>query len=265
MSKETKRDLQNVLVMALADGKLTQEERDFIHRLRKQLGVSKDEFRQLVKQFKEHPKKVTLPRGGPAAQRAIQLMALMAVADGQVSDREQRLLDKLTKWAGLKSKAAKPAVAEQGNQSIEPDQVTARKVSKLSDAIYANFAAWDERERAEKVAELAGFAEASLEGLLRILESYRIPEGTPDALELRTLVVRELGRLGDIRAAYYLAQQVTIGDMEDEITNAALRCAAAEALGKIVGKDFSPDRAGVEVARQWWLSFGSRQYTSLAI
>ncbi|MCK4274876.1 MAG: TerB family tellurite resistance protein [Phycisphaerae bacterium] len=265
MSKETKRDLRNVLVMALADGKLTEDERGFIHRLREQLGVSKDEFRRLVKQFKEHPKKVTLPRGGPAAQRAIQLMASMAAVDGQVSDPEQRLLDKLAKWAGLKSKAAESAVAAQSSQSIEPDQVSARKVSKLSNAIYANFAAWDERERTEKIAELAGFAEASLEGLLRILESYRTPEGAPDALELRTLVVRQLGKLGDARAAYYLAQQVTIGDMEDEITNAALRCAAAEAFGKIVGKDFSPDRAGVKVAREWWLSFGSRQYTSLAI
>ena len=100
--------------------------------------------------------------------------------------------------------------------------------------------------------------------LLRVLETGRVPEGAADGLELKTLVAEHLGRLGDERAVYYLAQQVTIGEMDDEVTNGELRFAVAEALGRIADRPFSRDQGGVEAARKWWFAEGLRRYDHLA-
>jgi len=276
MNDEAKRDLRNVLVMALADGRLTDAEKQFVHRLRERLGVSKDDLRQLIEQFKAHPKRITISPG-PAGERTIQLMASMAAADGRISEREQRILDKLAEKAGLKRKkeapkpaATKPAAATAAPpaptpDSIEADPADARKVAALTEEVYRSFNGWDPATRRQKLDELATLGTASLEGLLRIMESYRVPDKMPNALELKTLAAERLGGLNDSRAVYYLAQQVVLGEGDDDLSNPQLRAASAEALGKLVGQDFTRDQAGVEAARQWWLSQGSKQYSSLAI
>jgi len=262
--------LRNVL--AMADGNLSDAEKQFILRLRKKLGVGGDEFRSIVEEFKANPKRLSLPRG-PAAQEALDVLRSMAEADGQVSEPEERLLERVAEWAGLKTSRAKAPLssssaeappAEPG-QHLEVDDEQSETVNRLGEEAYRHFGEWDESARKEKVTALAGFGPASLLGLLRIMESYRVPDGMKTALPLKTQVARQLGELGDSRATYYLGQQVSLGDTDDEISNEALRCASAEALGKIVAQDFSADQAGVEAARRWWRSYGNRAYTSLAI
>ncbi len=258
MDKQAKRDLKNVMVMALADGKLSQEEKNFIEQLRGKLAVEKSEFLELVRQVRDEGRKISLPRGGQAAEEAVKVLIEAAKADGVISPPEEKLLgriaERVTSAAGQVEQALGGEVAE-GNE----DEVNTR-----IDEIYADFANWDAAARRKKLTELADLGGAAGLGLLHVLESYRAPDGLDNALELKLLVAEQIGRLGEDRAAYYLAQQVNVGDTDDDISNAALRYVVAEALGKIARMSFSRDQAGVEAARQWWLSPKSDSYDRLA-
>ena len=133
-------------------------------------------------------------------------------------------------------------------------------------AFATDFGSKEERDaqRRAKLQELAAMGRGVVVPLLRVLESYKSPDGAPNALSLKARVAETLGELGDDRAVYYLAQQVNIGEQEDEITNAALRRASAAALGALVGAEFSADDEGVAAARQWWQGSGRRVYDRLA-
>lgn len=138
------------------------------------------------------------------------------------------------------------------------------ELTHLCDEIYQQFAGWPETTQREKLDQLASAGDAAVVPLLRILESYRTPDGAANTLSLKTIICQQLGRLGDDRAVYYLCQQISLGDAEDEINSAALRYAAAEALGRIIGKPFTPDDQGVQIAREWWLGPGRVRYDQLA-
>jgi tellurite resistance protein len=258
MDEQAKRDLRNVIVFALIDGELSEQEKQFIDQLRVRLGVGEPEFRDLCEQVRQNPRQLSLPKDSGEATEAMRLLVDLAMVDGQVSDPERRMLERLAAHVGLDAAAVEQFLTP-------PPETQDEQIANLTEEIYANFAGWDEPTRRQKVAALAGFGRESVLPLLHVLESYRMPEGATDALELRTLVAEQMGGLGDDRAAYYLAQQVNIGDMDDEITNAALRYVSAEALGRIVGEDFSRDQAGVVAARAWWLAAGSRKYDRLAL
>jgi len=259
MDETTRRNVRNVIVFALADGDLNEQERRFIEGLRARLGLDADEFRALVEEVRKDPKRLTLPRRPQEVEEMIRLLAETARADGKVGDTERRLLRRLAEHAGLDA-----AVAE---GLISPTAPAAARASEeleaQADEIYAHFAAWDESVRREKIAAVAAAGSGAVEILLRVLESYRVPDGAPDALELKALVAEQLGRLGDVRAVYYLAQQINVGELDDEVSNAALRQACAEALGRLVGRPFTRDAEGVEAARKWWFTQGIRQYDTL--
>ncbi len=256
MDEQAKRDLRNVIVFALADGRLSEQERRFIDSLRAKLGISEAEFAALCQQVRQDPKRLSLPREAEQARKAVRLLAETATADGEVSQAERELLRRLAAKAGLGEGEIDALIAPAGG---DEDRVAA-----LADEMYAHFVEWDEPARAEKLAALAGLGREAVMPLLHVLESYRVPDGAADNLELKRLVVVQLGNLGDERTAYYLAQQVGLGDVEDEISNAALRYAAAEALGRIVGQGFTADQPGLEAARAWWFGGGVRRYDRLA-
>jgi len=260
MSDQKRQDLKNVMVLALADGQLSDEEKAFIERLRDSLGIDEDEFRRLVAQVRESPKSIVVPGDPSAGADAVRLLAEMAAADGQIGDLEQRVVRRAGQRAGMGAAAVESMLAQVAAASGSDDDSDAR-----IDEIYAGFAEWDESVRREKVASLASGARAAVVPLLRILESYRAPDGAPDAFALKALVVEQLGRLGDTRAVYYLAQQVNLADVDDETTCAALRCAAAEAIGKLVAEPFTPDQAGLDAARKWWLAAGLVRYNALIL
>ena len=168
------------------------------------------------------------------------------------------MLERLAGHAGLDS----ADVAELVDASVGTHE---DEIGALVAEIYSDFVGWDEAARREKLAALARFGRESTLPLLRVLESYRAPDGAGNAIALKMLVVEQLGGLDDDRAVYYLAQQVNIGDLDDEITNAELRYAAAEALGRIISEGFSRDQAGVATARAWWLGVGLTRYDRLAL
>jgi hypothetical protein len=145
------------------------------------------------------------------------------------------------------------------------DQLSVKlELTHLADEIYQQFAGWPDATQREKLDQFASAGAAAVVPLLRILESYRTPDGAADTLALKTMVCQQLGRLGDDRAVYYLCQQISLGDAEGEIESAALRYAAAEALGRIIGQPFTPDAQGVQAAREWWLGPGRVRYDQLA-
>jgi len=259
MSDDAKRDMRNVMVLALADGKLSEGERRFIEQLRGKLGIDAEEFRDLVAEVRRNPKRVSMPTGPDEAAEALRLLAAAAMADATLSPDEEGLLRKLGRHVGLDETQVEQIIAGRASRDDE-DRINARV-----DEIYGRFSAWDEPTRTAKIAELAGMGRPAVLALLRILESYRAPDGAPDALELKTLLVRQLGQLGDQRAVYYLCQQIDIADTDDEVTNAELRFAIAQAIGRIVGEEFTADPDGVEAARLWWRDKGRTQHDSLAL
>ena len=260
MNDIAKRNLRNVIVFSLVDGKLTDGEKKFIDALRARSGISADEFRELCDQVRQDRKRISLPRGGKEAEEVVRLLVQAAMADGQVSAEERSLLGRLAEHVGLGISAIEQLLSGRaGGKQADDAELQARM-----DEIYKHFVQWDAPTRRERIQALGALGPHGVIALLRIMESYRAPDGAPNGLELTTLVAEQLGRIGDRRAIYYLAQQVSIGDSDDEITNAALRFAAAEAMGRILGEPFSADQRGVLAARAWWLSAGRREYDRLA-
>jgi len=261
VDEKDKTTLRNVIVVALADGKLTDDEKRQIEDLRTKLGVGGDEFAQLCEEFRADPKRIVLPREAGEAAEVTRLMVEMAAADGQVSAAERRLLERLVDPLGLDAHHLDAMIDEAlGHSDADRDRIEADL-----DALYGTFASLDAEARRAKVRAAAEAGPPAVVPLLKVLESYRTPDGAADALELKTLVAEALGDLGDARAIYYLAQHVSIGDTDDEVSNAALRFACAEAIGKIVDRPFGPDQDGMTAARQWWLSDGAATHNRLAM
>ena len=258
MSDEAKRDLKNVMVLTLADGRLSEQERKFIERMRERVGLDEAEFRRLVGEVRVNPKKISLPTDPIARREALRVLVEAALADGEVSPAEQNLLQRIADHIGMPQSDLETMLSGQEVQ-VDEAEITARV-----DTIYAEFAGWDEPTRSARVTELGDMGTQGGAALLQLMESYRTPDGMSDALALKTLAAEQLGQVRDERAVYYLAQQMNIGDEDDETSNAALRAAAAEAIGRIVGEDFARDSSGVEQARQWWGSPGAEQYNRLA-
>ena len=260
MANLRREHLKNVLVLAVADGRVSDEEKEFILGLQKALGMSREEFAAMVEQVRRDPKAAPVPADPKAAADAIALLAEAALVDNEVSAPERKFIMDIAGWVGVDKGVVEELLAapQRARQAEEKAEV-------LTQELYADFTGWDAGRRREKIAELGALGPAAVVPLLRILESYRTPDGANDALELKALAAEQIGVLGDGRAVYYLAQQVNIGDGDDEVTCSALRFTAAQAMGKIVGESFAAGQDGVEAARQWWADRGRLKYNNLII
>ncbi len=243
-------DLRNVIVFALADGDYDDQERAFIQKLADRIHLTDEQLAELTAQAKEDGAKFALSRDPKKAQQMIGCLAAAAAADHMVSATERRLLSRIARHTGVDD----AVVEELIDRALAAVAVDDAEIFRRTDDIYVNFNAWDAATRAAKLSEFAGYGTHAVEPLVRILESYRVPDGADNALALKQLIATTLGGLGDGRAVYYLVQQVTIGEQDDEITSPALRYAAAAALGKITGHDFTGDEAGIIATRNWWTS-----------
>jgi hypothetical protein len=256
MDKETgKRNIRNALVILSVDGNIAEKEKDYLRGLRRSLGIDEHEFTALIEEFKQDPKRLSIPRGEEGSE-ALRQMVEAAASDGKITIEERTVLAKVARHVGI---------SEVELDSLIPvDHETADRIEEMVGEIYASFNSWDSAARAKKVEAIAVFGQDAVVPLLQVLESYRVPDGAENALDLKTLVAGQLGGLGDPRAVYYLAQQVNIGDTDDEISNPAFRNACADALGAIIGMSFEgEDRLG-EVL-EWWLGPGKDDYSELAI
>ena len=258
MRNNSERDLKNVMVMVLLDGKVTDEEKDFIEMLRIRLGVEADEFNNLVREVRAEPKRLNIPRD-QRGEETLRLLIETAETDGEISGRELGAIRKIGQFIGLDPSRLERMLPGAKLSPAEQDEITA-----AVEELYTDFASWDDATRRAKLQAIGSHRRASSKFLLGVLESYRAPDGMDNALEMKSLTAEQIGKLGDERAIYYLAQQISLGDSDDEITTAAFRAACATAIGQIVGETFSHDEEGVCAARQWWGDIGQQKYNRLA-
>ncbi len=252
-----KLNVLNVLVMAGADGTISRPEKEYIYALCEKLGIETELLRELTSQFRENPRKLSLPSDPAELIEAIETLAGVAMADENLSDREHKLLKRVASYAGLSATRLEQILRD-------ADPIDEGMLYSRIEEIYTGFSQWDPETRRTKVSELANMGRATLLAMLRILESYRKPDQMETMTELKSFVIAQLGLMGDDRAAYYLAQLLSLSDTDDEISTAQLRWTAAEALGKIVNEPFTPDQAGLDAARLWWRSEKAKQYDKLA-
>jgi len=260
MNVDAKRDIKNVIAMAVVDGAFADDEKQFVKDLRARLGMGDEEFARAVEEVRAERGKFHLPRDPAEAEAALRVLAEAAAADGVMTQQEQSLLDRLARHVGLDESKVSAMLDEITGVGREREA----KAEAMLEEMYHQFAGLDDQARREKLDAVAKLGRAAVVPLLQVLESYRVPDGAPGTIELKILVTEQLGKIGDARATYYLCQQVNISDVDDEITNSALRAAAAEALGKIVGEEFTRDPEGVDAARKWWLAKGHIDYNQLA-
>jgi hypothetical protein len=248
--------MHNVLVTALA-GKITDEERRHIERVRDRLGISADDFKKLVEEVRQGSRQIRLPASPAEAQQALQDLINFTQADGRIDPAERRVLEKIAHHLGLPDEML-DGMLNAATGAHEPE------IQAKAEEIYLHFGQWNGELRHSRFAELERFGRAAVLPLLRMLESYRAPDGAPDALEMKVFVVDVLAALGDRRAVYYLANQVALS-ATSEVSNDALQFAAAAAIGRLTGKPFTRDAAGVAAVRQWWMLEGIKDYNTLAL
>ena len=260
---DTTKDLRNVILFALADGEFNDDERTFAEAMASRLGMTDAELSELTAGAEAGDSKLLVPRDPDEARQLIQLLVDTAAADRIVTDKERRLLQRITRHVDMDESL----LGQMIDDTLAAGAVDDAEIDRQLEDIYAHFNGWDTPTRAAKLEEFTRLGHQAVESLLRLLESYRTPDGAENALELKRLVAGKLGDLGDGRAVYYLVQHVNISHQEDEITNSALRYAAAEALGKITGKGFGPNEEGVRAIEAWWSSSSAERakYDKLAL
>lgn len=251
--------LKNVLVMLSLDGQVSPDEQEYLDQLRTRLGIEEEAYRTALDEVRQSPSRLSVPKG-PAGQAVLDQLIEAAHADGELVERERALLKKVASYLGLS-----PSQLE---GRLPVDEETAEQIEQAIDELYARFRQWDEATLDAKLDELVGFGSAAALPLLRVLESYRTPDGCERNVELKEHVARRLGALGDDRAIYYLAQQVCLGDIDEEITSTALQIACAEAIEQVLGEQFQHGQAGAEAiqaVQTWWQGPGEKAYSRLSL
>jgi uncharacterized tellurite resistance protein B-like protein len=253
------RALQNIIAFAMADGDFADEERDYLDALRRQMGIDDETYQRLLHETAEGAKSLKIPKEPEEVRELIHRLVQAAASDHDVSSTERKLLARIAEHAGVSLEEVDRLIEQEleavGNDTlIQPDPAVDAAMERLTATIYKEFNAWDQAMRETRLAEMAQAGVHAVIPLLRLLESYRVPDGAVNALDLKTLVVNQLGGLKDERAVYYLIQQVNIGDSDDEISCLSLRAAAAAAVGQILGRaEFTADQTGINALRRWWL------------
>jgi uncharacterized tellurite resistance protein B-like protein len=257
------KDIRNVLAFSLADGQLGEDEQQFARQLARASGLTDDDLQQLIDDAGKGKSTLSISRDADDARETIGLLVQAAAADRTITSREQKLLLRIVAHIGLDE----TLLSEMLDAALQAGADDDARIDQMVEDIYGQFTQWDIAAREAHIDQLAAAGSHAVLPLLRLMESYRVPDGADDALEMKRVVADKLGQIGDPRAVYYLIQQVNIGHQEDEITNAALRCTAAGAVGRITGKDFSADEEGIEAIKEWWSSAGDERaaYDRLAL
>ncbi len=258
--------LKNALVMVTVDGRVNDEEKAYIRALRDRLDIDSDEFQALCAEVKADRRRLSVPGKGQVADETLRRLVEVATADDDINLAEKRVLEKVAEHIGctLADLEAMIVQAAPRTSATVVDDHVAKAIGDAVETLYVHFGEWPDEQRRQACREIAAHGTAAVIPLLRVLESYRNPDGG-DGLRMKELIVDQLADLGDLRVVYYLAQQVSLGDTDDEVTCGALRAASAEAIGRLVGESFTRDAAGVEACRQWWRSKGMIDYQTLVL
>ncbi|NLF31689.1 MAG: TerB family tellurite resistance protein [Planctomycetes bacterium] len=266
MNDSAEAHLKNALVMVMVDGEVSSIEKAYIRTLRDRLGIGEEEFRALCAEVRADRRRLEVPREGEAAEQALRQLVEAAAADDAIGQAEKRVLQKAAHHMGRSAADLEAMIIDAAphTNATVVDDPTAAAIEQAVEAMYEEFGAWSDGQRLDACRDIAARGAAAVIPLLRVLESYRAPENG-NGLRMKELIVDQLVALGDPRVVYYLAQQVSLGDTDDEVTCASLRAAAAEAIGRLVGEPFTRDAAGVNACRLWWRGKGMTEYQTLVL
>lgn len=95
--------LQNLMVMAAADGSLTEREIKFLSDRCRQWGFSDVEFAAAIRYALTPAAKVEIPASHSARQELLRDLIRMMAADGNLADDEKRLFATVAAQMGLES------------------------------------------------------------------------------------------------------------------------------------------------------------------
>ena len=119
MDEQAKRDMRNVIVFALIDGELGEQEKQFIDRLRVRLGVGEAEFGEICEQVRQNPQQMSLPKESGEATEAIRVIRI-------------HLGDAMTAAVG-RAKIAKGKLTAKTHESEEPTHAMAAESADTED------------------------------------------------------------------------------------------------------------------------------------
>ena len=99
--KQDKGHFKNLLLIAKADGKLTEEENLLLYRIGKSINLSKEQIEEIIK----NPSKYSVIPPVSKIERMQQMVELikMMIADGEIDKNEINLLDIMAVRLGYKS------------------------------------------------------------------------------------------------------------------------------------------------------------------
>jgi uncharacterized tellurite resistance protein B-like protein len=88
---DTSQHLRNLLVMALADGSLSEREVNFITDRCAELGLGEEELRESLRYALEDQAALSLPKDPAAQEMLLTDLVRMMAADGSLAENEKRL------------------------------------------------------------------------------------------------------------------------------------------------------------------------------
>jgi tellurite resistance protein len=93
--------IRAVVAVLAADGKIGEEERGFLERLGKRLGVAEDGLERALDEVRKGEMTLEFPEDVAERKRLFDMMAEAARADGDVSPEEEKLLELVASRLGI--------------------------------------------------------------------------------------------------------------------------------------------------------------------
>jgi uncharacterized tellurite resistance protein B-like protein len=274
MDEEKRKELMRLaLTVALADSTVTAEEKVALRAVQKQLNVTDEALAEMVAKVREtrevgdQPIRLTPEQ----ALGALEAMIGVCAADGNVTIEEVKRMERIasrfgvvgTEWQEVLGRAM--SFVQGPDEELEDDPEYQRRRSEaetLIEEFYIHMHEWDDPDaRAQRFVELG---RAAVTPLLRAFESYRFPDHCNSAAQMKRVLVDCLAQMKDTRSVFYLGSFLDMGTTSDREDDKELMRAAASAISQLVHTDFARTDEGVQAARAWWRSTGSRTYKTLA-
>ncbi len=101
MDKEIRRRFHNMLVAALADKQFVAAEKAYLEQMREELGVTREEANQVIRDFKENRGGYELSGSADERKDRFREIIGMMLADGVIDTEERRALHAIAKHLGL--------------------------------------------------------------------------------------------------------------------------------------------------------------------
>lgn len=103
---------KNLMVMAAADRKFTEEEVEFLSLRSSRWGISDQQFEEAFRFAKSSEAKITIPEGQEERARLLRDLILMMAADGELAAIEKRLFAEAAAKMGIQSDELEKTIDE---------------------------------------------------------------------------------------------------------------------------------------------------------